>query len=80
MSQIYKSYENEAEGLKAVIGEGNGKFDFRVTFIDTDAEADGDGVVHVSFSKTFEKAEKKALEFVNMVEHDTDGQFFLSNN
>lgn len=72
MNQIYKSYENKAEGLKAVIGEGNGKFDYRVTFIDTDADADGDGVVLVRFSKTFEKAEKKALEFVNMVEYADD--------
>ena len=68
MNQIYKSYKNEAEGLKAVIAEGVGRFDYRVIFIDTDA----DGVVHVSFSKTFEKAEKKALEFVNMVEYADD--------
>ena len=59
-NDIIATYRNEADGLEALVMDGNDKFNYRVVFRDTDADA----TVFVRFTHTYLDCMKAVKEFL----------------
>ena len=58
--ELIATYRNETDGLEAVVMDGNHKFNYRVVFRDTDADA----TVFVRFTHTYLDCMKAVKEFL----------------
>jgi hypothetical protein len=58
--ELIATYRNEADGLEALVMDGNDKFNYRVVFRDIDADA----TIFVRFKHTYIDAYKDIKEFL----------------
>ncbi len=58
--ELIATYRNEEEGLEALVMDGNAKFNYRVVFRDSDADA----TVFVRFKHNYFEAMQDVAEFL----------------